>query len=223
VTQEFRSRSPKAFDALIVQDAIFRSHGWAQRIADVSDDFVLVRCPDRLESLINCCMRFETSIALLDRSLFESVAPAVASGLGRSGASIRPVVRIDGSETSEYQERLLQLGCHGFVSEKASRASLKRVLRAVSAGEIAATRRVLSRALKALVAGKNAPKLSRREQDVMVLLGQCFSNKRIAQELFISEETLRWHLRNLYAKTNFESRAELVEHAAAGFRPRDSA
>ncbi len=55
--------------------------------------------------------------------------------------------------------------------------------------------------------------MSRREQDVLALLGQHLSNKTIAQQLFISEETLRWHLRNMYSKTGLETRRELVEYA----------
>jgi DNA-binding NarL/FixJ family response regulator len=215
VTRELSNRSSKSFAALIVQDAILRSEAWAQRIAEVSDDFVRVRFPDRFENLVNCSRHFEMSIALLDRSLFESVPPEILSRFACSGASVRLVIRIDGTETSKDLERLILLGCDGFVSAAISGASLRRVLRAVSAGEIAAPRSVLSCALRDLLAGKNSPKLSRREQDVLALLGQRFNNKRIARELFISEETLRWHLRNLYTKTNIESRAEMVEHAVS--------
>jgi ATP/maltotriose-dependent transcriptional regulator MalT len=53
---------------------------------------------------------------------------------------------------------------------------------------------------------------------VINLLGQRLSNKTIAQQLFISEETLRWHLRNLYGKTGFETRGDLIEYAATTFR-----
>jgi DNA-binding NarL/FixJ family response regulator len=216
--RELRNRPLNSFAALIVQDAIFRSKDWSHRITDVSDDFVLVRFPDALENLVRCCLRFDNSIVFVDKSLFELVTPAVLSAFGRSGASVRLIVRIDGSEPSDLLECLLLQGCHGFVTEGISRPSLKRVLRAVSVGEIAATRGVLSNALGRVLAGKNMQKLSRREQDVIALLGRRLNNKSIAQELFISEETLRWHLRNLYTKTDLGTRVELVEYAASIIR-----
>jgi DNA-binding CsgD family transcriptional regulator len=49
---------------------------------------------------------------------------------------------------------------------------------------------------------------------VLSLLGQGLSNRSIAERLFISPETLRWHLRNLYSKTELRSRGELIEYAA---------
>ena len=66
-----------------------------------------------------------------------------------------------------------------------------------------------------LLAGAAAPRLTNREQEVLSLIGQRLSNKRIAEQLFISGETLRWHLRNLYAKTEMHTRSELLEYARA--------
>ncbi len=73
-----------------------------------------------------------------------------------------------------------------------------------------------------MLAGRAAPKLSRREQEVLNLPGQRLSNRLIAERLFISEETLRWHLRNLYSKTELQSRAELVEFASSLSGPQES-
>jgi DNA-binding CsgD family transcriptional regulator len=64
------------------------------------------------------------------------------------------------------------------------------------------------------LAGRLAPKLSRREHEVVGLLGQGLSNRSIAERLFISPETLRWHLRNLHSKTELRSRPELIEYAS---------
>jgi len=214
VTREVYNGPSKSFTALIVQDAIFRSKTWAERIADVSEDLVSVRFPDRIEDLVHCCSRFDDCIALIDQRMFDSVTPQVLASLSRSGGSVRLIARIEGEETTEDLARLLLRGCHGFVNERISRSSLRRVLRVVSQGEVAATRKVLSRALQGLLAGSGQPKLSRREQEVVALLSQRLSNKNIAQHLYISEETLRWHLRNLYTKTGLESRQELEEYAA---------
>ena len=54
--------------------------------------------------------------------------------------------------------------------------------------------------------------LSKREQDVVRLLLEGKSNKLIAQALHITERTVEFHLKNIYAKHRVNSRMELVLH-----------
>jgi DNA-binding CsgD family transcriptional regulator len=54
------------------------------------------------------------------------------------------------------------------------------------------------------------PSLSKREQDVVRLLLEGKSNKLIAQALNITERTVEFHLKNIYAKQQVNSRMELV-------------
>jgi DNA-binding CsgD family transcriptional regulator len=207
-----------SFTALIVQDCLFRSPQWAQRLTNAAEDYVLVRFPDRLDNLIHCCSRFETSVAIVEKTLLVPPITRRFADMIRSGTSVRIICKVDGTESQESLERLLLAGCYGFVTDKVSCASLKRVIRGVNDGQMVVTRKLLSRVLQGLLSGKSLPKLSPREHDVLCLLGQRLSNKKIAEQLFISEETLRWHLRNLYAKTEVRTRNELVEYAAALFR-----
>lgn len=48
--------------------------------------------------------------------------------------------------------------------------------------------------------------LSRRESDVLDLVAQQLSNKQIARTLFITPETVKWHLRNIYRKLGVSDR-----------------
>lgn len=52
--------------------------------------------------------------------------------------------------------------------------------------------------------------LSARESEVLALLAKGLSNDRVAEELFISRNTVRTHAQNLYAKLNVHSRQELM-------------
>jgi DNA-binding NarL/FixJ family response regulator len=56
--------------------------------------------------------------------------------------------------------------------------------------------------------------LTRREQEIMVLLAQGLSNKQIAEKLFISPKTVENHRSNILRKLNIHSTIELVRYAA---------
>ena len=198
--------------ALVVQDSVFRAPQWNRLLTEFESDWMLVRFHDTIEELMDCSSRFDRAIAIIESRLLDS-AESKATDLLRASGSLRLVPRISSDEPETSLERMLLFGCYGFVSDRISPASLQRTLRGVNAGEIVISRRLLSRAFQRLLAGRLAPKLSRREQDVLGLLGQGLSNRSIAERLFISPETLRWHLRNLYAKTELRSRGELIEYA----------
>jgi LuxR family maltose regulon positive regulatory protein len=58
-----------------------------------------------------------------------------------------------------------------------------------------------------------AEPLTNRELDVLELLAQRFRNKEIAEKLFISPETVKKHLNNIYGKLNVSRRRQAVEKA----------
>ena len=61
--------------------------------------------------------------------------------------------------------------------------------------------------------GINAAGLTQRELDVLRLIVAGRSNQAIADELFISRETARTHVANIFRKLDVGTRAEAVDHA----------
>ena len=66
--------------------------------------------------------------------------------------------------------------------------------------------------------GRAGPKsvglLSRREHEVLRLLGEGLSNREIAARLFISPKTAEHHVSRIYAKLDLRTRAEAAAYAA---------
>jgi DNA-binding NarL/FixJ family response regulator len=67
---------------------------------------------------------------------------------------------------------------------------------------------------KAIAAMRNpGPKLTRREREVVKLLATGASNAQIAQELFVTEATVKSHLVNVFTKLGVDSRARAIRVA----------
>src|SRR5215216_3295003 len=52
--------------------------------------------------------------------------------------------------------------------------------------------------------------LSNREAEVAELVSKGLSNKEVANQLFVTEKTVKFHLTNIYKKMNVKSRAQLI-------------
>ena len=61
------------------------------------------------------------------------------------------------------------------------------------------------------VATAGVKALSEREVDVVKLLAEALSTKKIARTLGLSPETVKWHLTNIYSKLGVSGRDEAVE------------
>lgn len=64
--------------------------------------------------------------------------------------------------------------------------------------------------VKADISGSN---LSEREQEVLQLVSQGLGNKEIAEKLYISESTVKNHLRNIMDKLHLHNRMQLIAFA----------
>lgn len=57
--------------------------------------------------------------------------------------------------------------------------------------------------------------LSHRQADVAALVSKGLSNKDVADQLFVTEKTVKFHLTNIYKKMKFKSRAQLIVWCAS--------
>ncbi len=97
----------------------------------------------------------------------------------------------------------------GVLPRSASPAQLDAGLRAVAAGLLVRPQGALP-APGGFRSAEDAPSLTAREAEILVLVGQGLSNKGIARRLGISVHTVKFHLEALFEKIGATSRAEAV-------------
>ena len=66
-----------------------------------------------------------------------------------------------------------------------------------------------------------APSLSRREAEVLYLAARALTNKGIADELVISEKTVKNHLTSIYHKLSIHNRLQLIQYVTNAHIPRE--
>ncbi len=104
------------------------------------------------------------------------------------------------------------MGCRGVLEVDSPAATLRRAIQAVASGEIWASRRSISRVVQTLLFA-DRQQMTSRESQILKLIARGYSNREIAEQLFISRETVRWHMRSLYSKIGAHDRDSAVTYA----------
>jgi NarL family two-component system response regulator YdfI len=108
----------------------------------------------------------------------------------------------------------LQAGAHSFLLKDTGREMLFRTIRAAARGETLLQPDILQRALQPAAAPTGADEtLTEREMMVLTAVARGDRNKEIAQQLGVTERTVKAHLTNIYNKLGVDSRAAAVAAA----------
>jgi DNA-binding NarL/FixJ family response regulator len=105
----------------------------------------------------------------------------------------------------------LRSGAAGYLLKNAQPNEIARAVRAAYAGEAVLDPVVAARLVEALEAGgadEPLDRLTPREREVLVLIGRGFPNKRIAQELRVSEKTVKTHVGHVLGKLGVVDRTQ---------------
>ncbi len=110
----------------------------------------------------------------------------------------------------------VQAGAAGYLLKNAQPGEIARAVRAAHAGEALLDPHVAARLLDSIARPAGASPgetLTRREREVLALIGRGYANKRIARELGIAEKTVKTHVGHVLAKLGVTDRTQAALHA----------
>jgi NarL family two-component system response regulator LiaR len=147
---------------------------------------------------------------------FESLGERVrALGADPSNGAI---VVFSFSDRAEAVEQAMRAGAQGFISKTVPRHNIVAGIKAAAAGErvVLTQRSQRSQVDEALRWPGHDIGLTERESEILSLLSTGMTNREIGRKLYVSENTVKTHLRSLFSKLGVRNRAQAASLAGQG-------
>ena len=203
---------------LIVDDHTIVRQG-LRSILDLEPDFTVVGEAADAATAVTETARLRPDVVLLDLKLSDS-APAEGLDVCARLLDAQPQVSIVVLTTFLDQKLLvgaLQRGASGYALKDVDAVELGRIIRTVHRGESGFDGRSARLVVRSLTGQPAAPArlLSERELEVVRLVARGATNVQAARDLYVSESTIKYHLRLAMRKLGAKDRTELVYRASA--------
>ncbi|MCC7165761.1 MAG: response regulator transcription factor [Anaerolineae bacterium] len=192
---------------VVVDDHPIVRHGLVSMLHYEPDMQIVGQAGDGAQA-VRVILEQNPDVVLLDLRLPELSGIDVMKHVRAQQTSTRFLV-LTTYDADEYIMPALSAGAQGYLLKDASPAELTRAIRSLASGGSPLEPAVAARLLTSMHDDKE-DELSAREMDVLKLLVEGASNKIIASQLNLSENTVKSHLSHIFSKLRVSSRAEAV-------------
>ena len=178
-----------------------------------SGTFELLGYTDPSRATAASIVRTGADVVLVDEADGSDSAIALIRGLKEHDDDIQVIV-LTLQMKGEWLERAFQAGANGAMSKSLHPAALSTLLRAAVSGHIVhspASIRSVSRAPEP-VATEHCS-LTERELEILQLVASGATNGDIARQLWITQQTVKFHVSNVYRKLGVGNRTEACHYA----------
>jgi DNA-binding NarL/FixJ family response regulator len=205
-----------ADDHPIVRDGI-------RKLLSLEDDIEVVGEAGDGREVLERVQELDPDVLLLDLRMPNLDGLAALQALQQANRSTRVIVLTASEDKNEFVQAM-KLGCSGIVLKQTAPDLIVKSIRKVYSGEIwldshttAAVMRQFSSPLDVAQGGQTKTRerspLSQREREIVALVAQGYKNKEMAEKMFISEQTVKNHLHNIFDKLGVSDRLELALYA----------
>jgi DNA-binding NarL/FixJ family response regulator len=197
------------------------------KLLALEEDFEVVAQAQDGRQVLEVLQQLEPDILLLDLRMPGLDGLATLQRLQAVKNKTRVIVLTASDDKNEFVQAM-RLGTSGIVLKQTATDMLIKSIRRVHAGEIWLDSHTTAAVIRQFVAADEAPPqiapanqsrererspLSQREREIVALVAQGFKNKEMAEKMFISEQTVKNHLHNIFDKLGVSDRLELALYA----------
>jgi DNA-binding NarL/FixJ family response regulator len=198
------------------------------KLLALEEDFEVVAQAQDGRQVLDVLQQYAPDILLLDLKMPGLDGLATLQRLQAVKNQTRVIVLTASDDKNEFVQAM-KLGTSGIVLKQTATELLIKSIRKVHAGEIWLDSHTTAAVIRQFVAADDPPPqqtssptasrererspLSQREREIVALVAQGFKNKEMAEKMFISEQTVKNHLHNIFDKLGVSDRLELALYA----------
>jgi DNA-binding NarL/FixJ family response regulator len=185
----------------------------------------VVGCSDALPGALELLRSLQPDVALVGWPASSANGQKIFAAIHEARLKTRVIMLVNEEAKEDFVEAVRQ-GCCGIVPKQTSTELLVKSIHKVHAGEFWLDRMTTADLIRRLARknpGSNVGArlgireqgavLSHREREIVILVAQGFKNKEMAERMFISEQTVKNHLHNIFDKLGVSDRLELALYA----------
>ncbi len=203
--------------ALADDHTIFRDG--LRRLLALEPDFKIVAEAKDGTEVLPILEEHEPDILLLDLRMPGADGLTVHQHIQTNKLKTKIIV-LTASEDEDQYVQAIKCGASGIVLKQTATELLIKSIHKVCAGEIWLDSRTTAAAMRQFVnpggpglRERDKRGISHREREIVACVAQGFKNKEIAEKMFISEQTVKNHLHNVFDKLGVSDRLELALYA----------
>ena len=197
------------------------------KLLALEEDFEVVAQAQDGRQVLDVLQQHEPDILLLDLKMPGLDGLQTLQRLQTMKGKTRVIVLTASDDKNEFVQAM-KLGTSGIVLKQTATELLIKSIRKVHSGEIWLDSHTTAAVIRQFVANDDIPQpsapvaaprdrerspLSQREREIVALVAQGFKNKEMAEKMFISEQTVKNHLHNIFDKLGVSDRLELALYA----------
>jgi len=148
----------------------------------------------------------QVDVVLLDMQMPRLNGIETAKLIRKRHPSIK-ILALSMNENQRHIQQMLKLGAKGYLLKNTGRENLIKAIERANKGEITIDPKISQQIILGLTNGPETefiPQLTRREKEVLELIAQEKTTQEIAASLFITQNAVEYHRKNLFVK--FEAR-----------------
>lgn len=180
-------------------------------IVNSSQKFMVVSSYGNGEDAIGSIHRDKPEIVLMDIELPGMNGIACSKQIKDKYPHI-DVVMVTVYEDSELVFEALKAGASGYITKSANYLELLTALEEIIKGGAPMSSRIARMVIDNFHVNPNSP-LTKRETEILQLISEGKTYTQISEELFISKETTKTHIKNIYSKLQVNSKSEAIAKA----------
>ncbi len=194
-----------------------------RKLIELEEDMAVIGETDNGRQALELLEELQPDVLLLDLKMPGMDGLSLLQALQNTTHKTRIIVLTASEDKNEWVQAM-KLGCSGIVVKQTAPELIIKSIRKVYGGEIWLDSHTTAAVMRQFASptdhlggngakGRERSPLSAREREIVALVAQGYKNKEMAEKMFISEQTVKNHLHNIFDKLGVSDRLELALYA----------